>query len=127
MENTNDSVLLFGRILMSVIFVMAAINKVTNFGGTVDDIASVGVPLATVAAVIAIIVELSGGLSVALGFRARLGSWLLLLFLIPTTLLFHNPAVVSDQLIPFMKNLAIMGGLLILASSGPGRLVLQSD
>jgi len=127
MENTNDSVLLFGRILMSVIFVMAAINKVTNFGATVDDIASVGVPLATVAAVIAIIVELSGGLSVALGFRARVGSWLLLLFLIPTTLLFHNPAVASDQLIPFMKNLAIMGGLLILASSGPGRLVLQSD
>ncbi len=127
MEKSNDSVLLVGRILLSIIFVMAGIDKLIKFGGTVEDITSVGVPLATVAAVGAIVVEIAGGLSVALGSRTRLGSGLLVLFLIPATLLFHNPAVASDQLIPFMKNLAIMGGLLVLFSSGPGRWALQSD
>lgn len=127
MSNSNDSVLFVGRILMAVIFVMAGLDKVMKFGGTVEDIASVGVPLAAVAAVLAIFIEISGGLSVALGYGARLGSWLLVLFLVPTTLLFHNPVAASDQLIPFMKNLAIMGGLLILTSSGPGALSLGTE
>ncbi|MFB6346605.1 MAG: DoxX family protein [bacterium] len=127
MNNSNDSVLLSGRILLAAIFVMSGITKLTQFGGTVDQIASVGVPLATVAAVGAILVEVGGGLSVVFGYKARLGTWLLFLFLIPTTLLFHNPVTMEGQTIPFLKNLSIMGGLLVVAGAGAGRLALDSE
>lgn len=132
MTSSRDTVLLFGRILMATIFVISGFHKITAFGGTVDQIAGKGVPLATVAAVVAIVVELGGGLSVLFGVKSRIGAWVLFVFLIPTTLLFHNFWAYGGQqfqmqMITFMKNLAIMGGLLFLSVSGSGRLAAGSD
>lgn len=127
MNKSNDSVLLLGRILLAAIFVMSGIGKLTQFGSAVDDIASVGVPLATVAAVLTIVIEIGGGLSVVFGYKSRLAAYLLFLFLIPVTLLFHNPVTMEGQTIAFMKNLSIMGGLLVLAGAGVGQLTLGSE
>ncbi|MFB6198546.1 MAG: DoxX family protein [Halobacteriaceae archaeon] len=126
MNDFNDTILLVGRILLAIIFVVSGAYKIANFGGTVDQIAGKGLPLASFGAVLAIVVELGGGLSLALGYRTRSGAWLLFLFLIPTTLIFHNFWAFSGrqfqmQMISFMKNLAIMGGLLVLTTVGSGR------
>ena len=73
----------------------------------------------------AAVLELAGGLSLLLGFRARLGALALVLFLVPTTLIFHNfwayqGPEAQNQMIHFMKNLALMGGLLVVVGLGAG-------
>jgi len=84
-----------------------------------------GMPAVPVFLVGAILCEIGGGLSLLLGCKARLGALLLFLFLIPTTLVFHNfwdyqGAEQKMQMINFMKNLAIMGGLALVVGFGPG-------
>ena len=69
----------------------------------------------------AVAIELAGSLSLLLGYRAKAGGWLLFLFLIPTTLIFHTHLSDQNQLIHFLKNLSIMGGLLYVAQYGAGR------
>jgi putative oxidoreductase len=73
----------------------------------------------------------SGGLAVLAGFKTRIAAWLLFLYLIPTTFVFHNFWTMQgmerqDGMVHFMKNLAIMGGLLLLAASGPGERSVDS-
>src|SRR5262245_32878757 len=79
-----------GRVLLSLIFVMAGAMKFVNWQATADNMAAKGMPLVPVLLTAAAVVELLGGLSVLLGCRARLGALALFLFLIPTTLLFHD-------------------------------------
>lgn len=116
-----------GRLLMSVIFIVSGITKIMNFSGMVAYSEAHHLPAPQVMLVLALIVELVGGLMILFGFQARIAALVLFLFLIPTTLLFHNfwayeGAMREMQLINFMKNLAIMGGLLILSAFGPGAL-----
>jgi putative oxidoreductase len=66
-------------------------------------------------------VELAGAISLMLGYRAKAGGWLLFLFLIPTTLIFHTNFADPNQMIHFLKNVAMMGGLLYVARYGAGR------
>jgi len=116
---------LVGRILMAVIFVLSGIGKVGNFAGTAAAIAGKGVPLADVALVITIIVELGGAAMLVLGWKTRLAAGVLFLWMIPVTLLFHNFwAVPAEQhmvqQIMFLKNLAMMGGFLYITAFGSG-------
>lgn len=111
-----------GRIFLSVIFLMAGLNKITNFAGTQKYMAAYGIPLTAFFAVCAIILEIAGGLSVLLGYKTRWGAFALVIFLIPTTLIFHTKFSEQIQVVMFMKNMAILGGLLLLASFGPGPL-----
>jgi putative oxidoreductase len=116
---------LTARILLSQIFIMAGVGKILDWSGTEAHMAAMGmfwVPLFLVAA---IVVELGGGLSLLLGYKARLGALALFLFLIPTTLVFHAFWTFPEdqqqvQMINFMKNLAIMGGLWMVITYGPG-------
>lgn len=113
------------RILISVVFIITGIMKLQHFAGTAQLIASVGVPLATIATGIAIFIELDGGIAVILGWKTRFFAALQFLYLIPITYKFHNFWVASPenhqmQLINFGKNLAIMGGLLLLVTRGGG-------
>ena len=126
MNPTNaDIVALFGRILLALIFVVSGIGKITGFAGTAAYMASKGLPMVQVLLPLAIAAELGGGLLLALGWKARWAAGLLFLFLIPTTLIFHqfwgiDPKLAQMQQIHFLKNVAIMGGMLMVIFGGAG-------
>jgi putative oxidoreductase len=88
--------------------------------------ASHGIPLTAVALVGAIVVEILGGLSIILGLWIRAGAAALFLFLIPATLIFHTDFSQQTQMIMFLKNLSIMGGLLLVVAFGSGTYHLQA-
>lgn len=114
-----------GRFLLALIFVLSGWGKITGFEGSVAYMASKGMPFPQFLLPGAILVELGGGLALMLGWKARWAALAIFLFLIPTTLIFHNywalpPDQATAQLISFRKNLAIMGGLLYVVAFGPG-------
>lgn len=109
-----------GRILLATIFVLSAIRKIMEPGGTIGYIESAGLPFATAALVIAIAVELGGGLMLALGIKTRLAAIALAVFTIVAGLAFHNAIGDQNQLNHLLKNLAIAGGLLQVAAFGAG-------
>jgi len=117
---------LLARILLGLIFVMSGITKITGFEGTQQYMASHGIPLTAVFLVGAIAVEILGGLSVILGLWPRAGAAVLVLFLIPATLIFHTDFSQQTQMIMFLKNLSIMGGLLLVMAFGGGRYRIQT-
>jgi len=112
--------LLASRILLSGIFLFAGTNKIFAFGQTQAYMAGKGMQMTALFLVIAILFELGGGLSVLLGFFPRLGALALVLFLIPTTIVFHRDFSAAGQAVQFAKNLAIMGGLLAIVAAGGG-------
>lgn len=120
-----------GRVLMSVIFVMSGVAKLLDWGGTAAYMTSAGLPSVDVLLVIAAAAEILGGLSLLTGTFARAGALGLFVFLVATTLVFHDfwnltGAEQTAQMIQFMKNLAIMGGLLHVVGYGAGRLSLDA-
>jgi putative oxidoreductase len=109
---------------------VSGIGKIGGFAGTAGYMASKGLPMAEVLLVITIIIEIGAAALLILGFKARLGATLLFLWMIPVTFIFHNfwamPAVEQQlQTIMFMKNLAIMGGLLFIMAHGSGKYSLN--
>ncbi|QKT04657.1 DoxX family protein [Ectothiorhodospiraceae bacterium 2226] len=124
--------LLLARLMLAAIFIIAGLSKVFFFNATVGYIASKGLPLPQVLLVLTIAIEIVGGLMLALGLRARLAALVLFLFLIPVTYYFHpfwdaSPAAMRQELNQFLKNLAIMGGMLYVMAAGPGRLRLGQE
>jgi putative oxidoreductase len=123
-------VTLIGRILFALIFVMAGVGHFSH--QEIAYAAAQGVPLASLAVPFSGILALAGGLSILLGYRAKLGAWLIVLFLIPVTVMLHNFWAVSDpmmhqvQLAMFMKNLSMLGGALLITQLGSGPLSLDS-
>lgn len=123
---------LIGRIFLSTIFIMSGVGKIFDWSGTAGYMAAYGMPAIPLFLVAAIIFEIGGGLSVLLGFKAKLGALALLVFIIPVTLIFHNFLPIADpmaqklQMIMFLKNLAIMGGLFLVYSFGSGPLSLDA-
>ncbi len=118
-----------GRILMSVIFILSGLHKIFGFTGTVLQMTNHLIPAATFLAICAIIIELGGGLCILLGYRVRVVGIVLVLFLIPTTAIFHTGLAVAQpfDITNVLKNLAIMGGLLILSGRGAGEISLDSE
>jgi len=111
---------LIGRTFLATIFIHAAINKIFDFADTQTMMTGRGLPLAGVLLVGTIAVEILGGLSLVLGYKTRWGAWLLIVFLIPATVIFHNFWEVPSEKIDFLKNLSIMGGLLMITYFGAG-------
>lgn len=113
-----------GRILYSAIFLMAAPGHFTE--KTIGYAASHGVPLASIAVPLSGAIVFVGALSILLGYKARYGAWLVVLFLVPVTLSMHNfwtvsdPAAAGIQQIMFMKNLSMLGAALLIAHFGSG-------
>jgi len=116
---------LAGRILIATIFLIAGLSKIGSFSGTSQFMAAKGIPLADIALVITILIEILGGLSIILGYKAKWGAWILFGFMIPTTLIFHTNFSDQNQLIHFLKNLGIMGGLLYITAYGVGPISLD--
>jgi len=132
MSPGRDFLALIARILLAVVFIVSGYGKIGGFDGTVAAIAGKGIPLPQVAAAITILIELGGGILLVLGWKTRWLGLIFFLWLIPTTALFHDfwaapPDQHMAQQIHFMKNLAIMGGMLMVYAFGPGRLSIDGD
>jgi putative oxidoreductase len=119
MDSLRNAGALLGRIMLAFIFVMAGVEKISGPAATMQYMASAGLPHSLVPElfVISVIVELGGGLMLVFGWHADVAALIMFLFMIPVTLIFH---VSTGQTIEWQKNLAIMGGLLMVAVYGPG-------
>jgi putative oxidoreductase len=130
--NTQNLAVLAGRILLAVIFILSGFSKITGFEGTVGYIASKGLPMAQLVAVATIVVELGGGILLAIGYKARWAALALAIFSLLAALIFHNfwaveAAQKMGQQINFLKNLAITGGMLMVFAFGPGRYSVEKS
>jgi putative oxidoreductase len=128
-DRTMNYLVLLGRVLYVAIFIMAAPGHFA--AGTIGYAASKGVPMASIAVPLFGMIALAGGLSILLGYRAKLGAWLIVLFLVPVTLMMHNfwtmtdPNAAQMQQIMFMKNVSMLGAALMIAHFGSGPLSLD--
>jgi len=128
--SVNSLVTLAGRILFAAIFILSGF-----FHFSPQEIAyaaHVGVPMAGFLVPASGILALLGGLSILLGYRAKIGAWLLVLFLVPVTLAMHNfwavkdPMMAQMQMAMFMKNASMLGGALLISQFGAGTLSLDA-
>jgi len=116
-----------GRLMLCTIFAMSAIgNKIPNFDGVVAYMGQAGVPRPKIMLAGAIVFLIVGSLSIIVGFKARFGALLLLVFLVLATYYFHDFWTIEDaqakqnEMINFMKNLALMGAMVLIIANGPG-------
>jgi putative oxidoreductase len=105
--------------------VWSGIGKVTAFSYTTGYAAAKGLPTPALAIGVAAAIEIAGGLAIIFGFKAKLAAWVIFIYLIPVTFVFHNFWAVQgpehiDTMIHFMKNVTIIGGFLMLAAFGAG-------
>ncbi|ACB68289.1 MULTISPECIES: DoxX family protein [Burkholderia] len=126
LDSKKDELLLAGRVLMMILFVLFGWQKLNGFSGTVAYMASTGAPSPELSAVIAVAVELVGGALIAVGFYTRPLALVFAVYTLATALIGHRYWALQgmDQylaMINFYKNISIIGGLLLLAVSGPGR------
>lgn len=118
---------LAARICLCIIFINSGIGKIFGFGRTAEMMANQGLPIANVLLIFTIAFQLLGGFSLLLGYRVQLGSILLILFLIPATLVFHNPIANPDEINSFLKNIGLIGGLLMVIYGGAGALSMDNS
>lgn len=109
-----------GRVLLAAIFIFSGVGKALAPAGTIGYIASSGLPFATLGLVAAVAIELGGGVMLALGIKTRLVAAALAVFSVVTALVFHHALGDQNQLIHFMKNIAMAGGLLQVVAFGAG-------
>ena len=112
------------RLLLGHIFLLAGINKISGYEGTAGYMEAMGVPGGLLPAVIAL--EILGGLAVIIGFKTRWASYALAGFTVLAAVIFHADFGDQMQMILFMKNLSITGGLLLLAVHGAGALSVDN-
>jgi len=124
MNNTENLADLVGRILISLIFLLAGLQKIGGYEGTQAYMAAMGVPGGLLPLVIAL--EVGGAFAIILGWRTRVFAFLLAGFSIVSALIFHRALGDQMQFIMFMKNLAIAGGFLFLVARGPGEWSLDA-
>jgi putative oxidoreductase len=118
--------ILLGRILIATIFMISGVTKLLNIDQTAAHMTSEGIPAAGTLVFLAAFAEIAGGAAILFGFLTRIGAIGLILFMIPTTLVFHDFWTFSGeeqrmQMIQFLKNLTIIGGLSLLVAHGAGR------
>ncbi len=119
-----------GRVCYSLIFLMTALGHFSQ--AYVGYAAQQGVPAAGLLVPLSGVIATAGGLSVALGYKAKIGAWLLVLFLVPVTLMMHNFWAVTDpmmrgmQMALFMKNVSMLGAALLIAHFGAGPVSLDA-
>jgi putative oxidoreductase len=115
-----DQALLVARILLGVLFLIAAYNKMTGLGGTTGYFGKLGVPAPNVMAVVVLIFELAVGILLLVGYQTRIAALAVAAFVIAAALIAHTNLADGNQLNHFLKNLAIAGGCLALFAAGPG-------
>ena len=123
---------LFGRIFLSLIFIVSGFGKLLDFGGTAGYMETYGIPMPSLLLVFAILFELGGGALLLIGFQSRLAALALIVFTLLATLIFHDFWALAGaeremQFINFMKNLSMIGGLLLVVGFGSGPISLDRD
>ena len=118
MTNLSKNLYPFGRALLGTLFLVSGINKILGFAYVAGWMSSAGLPLANVLLAATILIEVLGGLLLIVGWQARWAAMMIALFLVPVTLVFHafwsaDAANVQGQLTHFLKNVAILGGMLL--------------
>jgi putative oxidoreductase len=127
---SQSAVVLLGRIFFVLIFLMGGAGHFSK--QTIGYAASQGVPLASVVVPLSGVLAIAGALSILLGYRAKVGAWLIVLFLVPVTLAMHkfwtvlDPMMQQMQMIMFMKNVSMLGGALLISQFGAGPLSLDA-
>ncbi len=117
---------LVGRILLAAMFLLAGVNKIGGFAGTAGWMASKGLPMTELLLVITIIVEIGGAIMIIVGWKAKIAAVALLLFTLLASFIFHDfwnltdPQAAQTQMIMFMKNMSIMGGMVLIMAFGTG-------
>jgi putative oxidoreductase len=128
MSKSHDLAALIGRVLLAFMFVYSGFGKIGGFEGTAASIAGKHVPMPEIATTIAIVIEFIGGLMVAVGWKARWAALAVAAFTLVASVLYHNfwamadAATAGTNKLMFMKNIAVIGGLLLVYAFGPGRL-----
>ena len=126
-SNGNQAVLaLIGRVVLGAVFILSGVSKLGVASEVQGYIASVGLPVPLLGYIIALVVEIGGGALLLVGYRTKLVAGVLAAFCVIAALLFHRALGDQDQLIHFMKNLAMAGGLLQIAAFGAGRISLDN-
>lgn len=117
---------LLGRILIGAPFVMSGLGKFAAYGATVGYIAAMGLPVPPLAFILAVVTELGGGLLLLSGYRARTVSLGMAVFCVVTALFFHHNFADQNQMIHFLKNVMMAGGLLQITWFGAGAFSLDA-
>jgi putative oxidoreductase len=127
MEKSNRYLPLLGRIMIGAPFVLSGLGKLAAHDATVGYISSVGLPFPQLAWLIAMTVEIGGGALLLLGYRARVVALLVALFTLATALCFHRNFGDQNQMIHFLKNIMIAGGLLQIVYFGAGPMSIDAS
>ncbi len=127
---SSNALALLGRTLIAIMFILAGVDKITGFSSTAGYIASVGLPFAELLTVLTIAMEVGAGVALLLGFKARFAALVLAGFTVAASVLFHNYwALPADQAyvqqLMFIKNMAIVGGLLMVSALGTDHWAVQ--
>ena len=118
---------LVGRVFLAAIFLRSGIAHILGFAGTVEMMTGKGIPVAPLLLAGSVFCLLLGGLSILLGFKVRWGAILLIIFLIPATLVFHNPIADVSELNNFLKNIGLIGGILFVYYFGSGPVSIDAS
>lgn len=121
---------LIARMLLSALFLVSGVRSLAAVAGTSGYLARLGVPMPGIVTWVMIAFEIVGAVMLIAGWRTRLAAWGLVAFVVAATILGHrfwavDPAQYANQLNHFLKNLAVIGGLLLVAAHGPGRLAFD--
>jgi putative oxidoreductase len=125
MRAYSPAVAAIGRLLIAVIFIMSGLGKIADPTGTQGYIAAAGLPAPLIAYLTAIVVELGGGVLLVLGYQTRIVALALATFTLAAALGFHNNFADQNQMIHFLKNISMMGGLLQVVAFGAGAFSLD--
>jgi putative oxidoreductase len=117
---------LLGRIMIGLPFVMSGLGKIASYSGVVAMIDAAGLPLAPLGWLIAVVIETGGGLLLLLGFRVRAVAFIVALFTLATAVIFHRNFADQNQMIHFLKNVMLAGGLLQIVHFGAGAFSLDA-
>jgi putative oxidoreductase len=125
-ETSSRYISFVGRVLLSAIFIMSGAQKLGAHEATVQYIASSGMPMPSLAYFGAIVFELGGGLALLVGFQARIAAIALSIFTVLAAAYFHTNFADQIQMIMFLKNFTIVGGLLMVVANGAGGFALDN-
>ena len=126
LEQSNRYLPLLGRVLIGAPFILSGLGKLMAHDVTVGYISSVGLPLPQLGWLIAMVVEMGGGTLLVIGYRARLVAFVVALFALATAIFFHRNFADQNQMIHFLKNIMVVGGLLQIVYFGAGPLSIDA-